>query len=240
MSDALRGGRRRRRGRRRTRNHRYPTSPRGSNRQRADGKDGRGKTTNNGSAKKKKNFIKAEKRRTTPIISTGGSDGSSSDAVARRQSDEKTRNLSHSEGASTEAALRDVVLKTMSENNDNNNNNNQEEEEEEEDVEMGRSLRQENAEGEKNDGPSSSAKSCGGSVDGLMKAAAARRENRPAMSENYSNDMNNSNDNCFGAFDLDDFMADFVPPEMSNVLKESDAKEGSVEEKQRGGVIIRT
>ncbi len=197
--------------------------PADRNRQRADGKDGRGKTTNNGSARKKKNFIKAEKRRTTPIISTGGSDGSSSDAVARRQSDEKTRNLSHSEGASTEAALRDVVLKTMSENN-NNNNNNQEEEEEEEDVEMGRSLRQENAEGEKNDGPSASAKSFGGSVDGLMKAAAARREYRPAMSENYSNDMNNSNDNCFDAFDLDDFMADFVPPEMSNVLKESDAQ----------------
>ena len=61
------------------------------------------------------------------------------------------------------------------------------------------------------------------------------KEYRPAMSENYSNDMNNSNDNCFGAFDLDDFMADFVPPEMSNVLKESAApKEGSVEEKQRG------
>merc|ERR1712164_163161 len=196
--------------------------PADRNRQRADGKDGRGKTTNNGSAKKKKNFIKAEKRRTTPIISTGGSDGSSSDAVARRQSDEKTRNHSHSEGASTEAALRDVVLKTMSENNNNNNNN--QEEEEEEDVEMGRSLRQENAEGEKNDGPSASAKSFGGSVDGLMKAAAARREYRPAMSENYSNDMNNSNDNCFDAFDLDDFMADFVPPEMSNVLKESDAQ----------------
>ena len=192
--------------------------------QRADGKDGRrGKTTNNGSAKKN---IKAGKRRTTP--STGGSDGSSSDAVARRQ---KTRNHSHyrlgdeaeEEGASTEAALRDVVLKTMSENNNNNNNQHEEEEkeEEEEDVEMGRSLRQENAEGEKNDGPSASAKSFGGSVDGLMKAAG---EYRPAMSENYSNDMNNSNDNGFDAFDLDDFMADFVPPEMSNVLKESDAQ----------------
>merc|ERR1712100_204184 len=141
--------------------------PADRNRQRADGKDGRGKTT--------KNFIKAEKRRTTPIISTGGSDGSSSDAVARRQSDEKTRNHSHSEGASTEAALRDVVLKTMSENNDNNNNNNQEEEEEEEDVEMGRSLRQENAECEKNDGPSASAKSFGGSVDGLMKAVEEKQ-----------------------------------------------------------------
>ena len=222
MSDALRGGRRRRRGRRRARNHRHHIPADRNRHQRADGKDGRGKTTNNGSAKKKKNFIKAEKRRTTPIISTGGSDGSSSDAVARRQSDEKTRNRlgDEAEGASTEAALRDVVLKTMSENN-NNNNNNQEEEEEEEDVEMGRSLRQENAEGEKNDGPSASAKSFGGSVDGLMKAAAARREYRPAMSENYSNDMNNSNDNCFDAFDLDDFMADFVPPEMSNVLKES-------------------
>ena len=192
--------------------------------QRADGKDGRrGKTTNNGSAKKN---IKAGKRRTTP--STGGSDGSSSDAVARRQ---KTRNHSHyrlgdeaeEEGASTEAALRDVVLKTMSENNNNNNNQHEEEEkeEEEEDVEMGRSLRQENVEGEKNDGPSASAKSFGGSVDGLMKAAG---EYRPAMSENYSNDMNNSNDNGFDAFDLDDFMADFVPPEMSNVLKESDAQ----------------
>ena len=192
--------------------------------QRADGKDGRrGKTTNNGSAKKN---IKAGKRRTTS--STGGLDGSSSDAVARRQ---KTRNHSHyrlgdeaeGEGASTEAALRDVVLKTMSENNNNNNNQHEEEEkeEEEEDVEMGRSLRQENAEGEKNDGPSASAKSFGGSVDGLMKAAG---EYRPAMSENYSNDMNNSNDNGFDAFDLDDFMADFVPPEMSNVLKESDAQ----------------
>ena len=58
----------------------------------------------------------------------------------------------------------------------------------------------------------------------IDESGSREKEYRPAMSENYSNDMNNSNDNCFGAFDLDDFMADFVPPEMSNVLKESDAQ----------------
>ena len=58
-----------------------------------------------------------------------------------------------------------------------------------------------------------------------------REEYRPSNSENYSN---NNNDNGFDAFDLDDFMADFVPPEEiglpqmkdsnGDVLKESEAQ----------------
>ena len=59
-----------------------------------------------------------------------------------------------------------------------------------------------------------------------------RGEYRPSNSENYSN--NNNNENGFDAFDLDDFMADFVPPEEiglpqmkdanGDVLKESEAQ----------------
>ena len=59
-----------------------------------------------------------------------------------------------------------------------------------------------------------------------------REEYRPSNSENYSN--NNNNENGFDAFDLDDFMADFVPPEEiglpqmkdsnGDVLKESEAQ----------------
>ncbi|CAL6448470.1 unnamed protein product [Bathycoccus prasinos] len=59
-----------------------------------------------------------------------------------------------------------------------------------------------------------------------------RGEYRPSNSENYSN--NNYNENGFDAFDLDDFMADFVPPEEiglpqmkdanGDVLKESEAQ----------------
>ena len=94
-----------------------------------------------------------------------GVDGSSSDAVARRQSDEKDEKSFSFGRCLDRGGVENVVLKTMSENNDNNNNNNQEEEEEEEDVEMGRSLRQENAEGEKNDGPSAAQKASGASTD---------------------------------------------------------------------------
>jgi len=60
-----------------------------------------------------------------------------------------------------------------------------------------------------------------------------REEYRPSNSENYSNN-NNNNENGFDAFDLDDFMADFVPPEEiglpqmkdsnGDVLKESEAQ----------------
>ena len=112
----------------------------------------------------------------------------------------------------SEDKLGEVVLKTMSENE----RESREKEQQQEDVEMGATTK-------------------------------TRGEYRPSNSENYSN--NNNNENGFDAFDLDDFMADFVRPEIGlPQMKDANgdvferirsAKEGSVEEKQRGGAVAR-
>jgi len=179
------------------------------------------------------------------------SDGSLSECDERKSDgldfDEDNRR-SPSEGGAhssdfSEPLLREVVLRTISENerendggkNDDDGNDGRLGKIREEDVEMGGGSTRRLVVGnldEEEERPSASTKSCfggGGSsgVDGLMKAA--RGEYHPANSEN-----NYSNDYGFDAFDLDDFMADFVPPEIGlpqanldsngNALKESEAQ----------------